>query len=32
MLLFVAGHPADDAQVPVIGKKPLDEIARFLEA
>jgi nitroreductase len=31
-LLLVVGHPADDAQVPAIGKKGLDEIATFLEA
>ena len=31
-LLLVVGHPADDAQVPVIGKKELGEIARFFEA
>lgn len=29
-LLLVVGYPADDAQVPVITKKPLDEIATFL--
>jgi iodotyrosine deiodinase len=28
-LLLVAGYPADDAQVPVITKKPLAEIATF---
>jgi hypothetical protein len=26
---FVAGYPADDAKVPVIGKLPLEEIATF---
>jgi nitroreductase len=30
-MLIVAGHPADDATVPVIGKKSLDEISEFLE-
>ena len=30
-LLLVVGHPADDATVPAIGKKPLAEIATFLE-
>lgn len=30
-LLLVVGYPADDALVPNIGKKPLDEIATFLE-
>lgn len=30
-MIIVAGYPADDAQVPVIGKYPLDEIATFLE-
>jgi iodotyrosine deiodinase len=29
-LILVAGHPADDCVVPVINKKPLDEIATFL--
>jgi nitroreductase len=29
-LLLVAGYPADDAKVPVITKKPLEEIATFL--
>jgi nitroreductase len=29
VMLVVAGHPADDAQVPVITKKPLDAIATF---
>ncbi len=28
-LLLVAGYPAEDARVPVITKKPLDEIASF---
>ena len=28
-LLLVAGYPADDARVPDIAKKPLDEIATF---
>jgi hypothetical protein len=28
-LLLVVGYPADGARVPVIGKKPLDEIATF---
>jgi iodotyrosine deiodinase len=31
-LLLVAGHPADDAMVPDIARKPLDEIATFLSA
>jgi len=30
-MLIVAGHPAVDARVPVIGKKSLDEISEFLE-
>ena len=29
-LLLVVGYPAEDARVPVIGKKSLEEIARFL--
>jgi len=29
-LLLVVGYPADDAQVPVIGKKELTEIATFI--
>ncbi|NJC98236.1 MAG: nitroreductase family protein [Anaerolineales bacterium] len=29
-LLLVTGYPAEDAQVPVIRKKPLEEIATFL--
>ena len=29
-LLLVVGYPADDATVPVITKKPLDEIATFI--
>src|SRR5687767_12023231 len=29
-LLLVVGHPAADAQVPAIGKKPLAEIATFV--
>jgi nitroreductase len=29
-LLLVVGYPADDATVPAIGKKPLDEIATFI--
>ena len=29
-LLLVVGYPAEDAQVPVISKKPLDEIASFI--
>ena len=28
-LLLVVGHPAEDASVPEIGKKPLQEIATF---
>jgi len=28
-MIIVAGYPADDATVPVIGKKSLDEIATF---
>ena len=30
-LLLVTGHPAADARVPDIGRKPLDEIASFVE-
>jgi len=30
MILLVAGHPAADCEVPRIGRKPLEEIARFL--
>jgi len=30
-MLIVTGHPADDAQVPVIGKKSLEDIAGFYE-
>jgi hypothetical protein len=29
-LILVAGYPADDAQVPVITKKSLSEIATFV--
>jgi hypothetical protein len=29
-LLLVTGYPAEDAQVPVIQKKPLNEIAVFI--
>jgi hypothetical protein len=29
-LLLVVGHPAEDAMVPDIGKKALEEIAAFL--
>ena len=29
-LLLVVGYPAEDAKVPVISKKPLDEIATFI--
>ena len=29
-LLLVVGHPAEDAQVPVIDKKPIEEIATFV--
>lgn len=29
-LLLVVGHPADDAMVPDIGKKPLSDIATFI--
>lgn len=29
-LILVVGYPADDAKVPVIAKKPLDEIAVFV--
>jgi len=29
-MIVVVGHPAQDAQVPAIGKKPLDEIATFV--
>ena len=31
MLLLVAGHPAEDCQVPAIGKKPQAEVAVFLD-
>lgn len=31
-LLLVVGHPADDAVVPKIGKKPLHEIASFRQS
>ncbi|MFV0280164.1 MAG: nitroreductase family protein [Rhodoblastus sp.] len=30
IVLLVAGKPAPDCRVPAIGRKPLDEIARFL--
>mgnify|MGYP001815684207 FL=1 len=30
-MVVVAGYPADNAQVPVIGKKPLEDIATFLD-
>jgi len=30
MILLVVGHPAPDCQVPRIGRKPLEQIARFL--
>jgi nitroreductase len=30
-MIIVAGYPEEDAEVPVIGKNPLDEIATFLE-
>jgi nitroreductase len=30
-LILVVGYPADDAQVPSIAKKPLEEIATFFE-
>ena len=29
-LLLVVGYPAEDAEVPVITKKPLDRIATFI--
>jgi hypothetical protein len=29
-LILVAGYPAEDARVPVISKKPLEEIATFV--
>ena len=29
-LVLVAGYPADDARVPAIGKRPLDEIGTFI--
>ena len=29
-LILVVGYPAEDAEVPVIKKKPLSEIATFL--
>jgi hypothetical protein len=28
-MIIVAGHPAEDATVPVIGKEPLEKIATF---
>jgi len=31
-LLLVAGYPADDAQVPDISRKPLEEFASFIES
>ncbi len=31
IMLVIVGHAADDAEVPVITKKPLEEIATFLE-
>jgi iodotyrosine deiodinase len=30
-LILVTGYPAPDARVPVIGKKPIDRVARFVE-
>jgi nitroreductase len=30
MMVIVAGYPAEDCTVPVIGKKPLEEVAVFL--
>ena len=30
-LLLVVGYPADDAEVPVIGRKTLDEFASFID-
>jgi hypothetical protein len=30
-LLLVVGYPADDARVPDIRRKPLDEIASFID-
>ncbi len=30
MMIIVAGHPAEGCQVPVIAKKPLEEVAVFL--
>jgi hypothetical protein len=29
-LLLVVGHPAEEAQVPVIEKKPLEEIVTYI--
>jgi hypothetical protein len=29
-LVLVVGYPAEDATVPAIGKKPLEEIATFV--
>ena len=29
-LLLVVGYPEDDAEVPVITKKPLEDIATFI--
>lgn len=29
-LILVVGYPAEDAQVPLIGKKSLEEIATFI--
>jgi hypothetical protein len=30
-LLLPVGYPADDCEVPIITKKPLDQIATFFE-
>ncbi|MCA0425192.1 MAG: nitroreductase family protein, partial [Proteobacteria bacterium] len=30
VILLVVGHPAEGCQVPVITKKPLDQVATFL--
>jgi hypothetical protein len=32
LITAVVGHPAEDAMVPDIGKKPLSEVATFLPA
>jgi hypothetical protein len=32
VMLVVAGYPAEDVRVPDIRRKPLGEVARFVEA